>query len=65
MNKTTEQDTPVEILLKRLIELTEKDVLINLYLAGANRNQMKAVAGIGTDKADRIISILKSLRKEK
>jgi hypothetical protein len=63
--KNKEPDSPEEVLLKRLIELTERNILINLYLAGASRNQMKSAVGVGTDKADKIISVLKELRKEK
>ena len=63
-NKNKVPETPVEILLKKIIELTEKDILINLYLAGAKRNQMKSAVGVGTEKADKIISALKELRKE-
>jgi len=48
----------------KVIELLEKNIIVNLYLAGANRNQIKSVVGVGTNKVDKIISELKSLKKE-
>lgn len=51
--------------MAKVIELLEKNLIVNLYLAGASRLQIKTVVGIGTDKADKIISTLKSLRMEK
>ena len=50
-------------LLIRLIELNEKSMIINLYNSGANRNQIKAIVGIGTKKADDVISEIKKLKK--
>jgi hypothetical protein len=51
--------------LVKLIELSEKKIIIDLYLAHANRNQIKAVVVVGTKKVDKIISKIKSLRVEK
>lgn len=49
----------------KVSELLEKNLIVNLYLAGASRDQIKTVVGVGTDKVDKIISTLKSLRKGK
>ena len=57
MNQTDE-------LLQRLIELSEKNLILSLYSKGANREQIKNVVGIGTDKADKIISKIKSLKRD-
>ena len=51
--------------LSKVTELLEKNIIVNLYLAGASRAQIKSVVGVGTDKVDKIISTLKSLRKGK
>ncbi len=51
--------------LSKVSELLEKNLIVNLYLAGASRDQIKSVVGVGTDKVDKIISTLKSLRKGK
>lgn len=56
-NKTTNRE-------EKVVELLEKNLIVNLYLAGANRDQIKSVVGVGTNKTDKIISIIKSLRKE-
>lgn len=51
-------------LVLRLIELTEKNMIINLYLIGANRNQIKSIVGVGTQKVDSVISKIKFLKRE-
>ena len=63
--KKSEESAPqLDVLIQRLIELTEKNMIVNLYLMSANRDQIKAVVGVGTDKVDKIISKIKTLKKE-
>lgn len=67
MGKKKNQETAPqsEVLLLRLIELTEKSMIISLYFRGANRDLIKSVVGVGTEKADNVISKLKKLKRGK
>ena len=58
-------DIQIQKSLAALIELFERHIIADLYLAGANRNQIKSVVGVGTQKVDKIISNLKSLKRDK
>jgi len=59
-----ESKNQTDSLLLRLIELTENNMIVNLYLRGASRDQIKSVVGVGTKKADKVISKIKHLKKD-
>ncbi|MBI3123509.1 MAG: hypothetical protein HYZ10_03815 [Ignavibacteriales bacterium] len=50
---------------ERIVELLEKNLIISLYLQGANRDQIKEIVGIGTQKVDSIITNLKKIKENK
>lgn len=50
---------------ERMTELLEKILIIQLYVNGANRDQIKEVVGIGSEKVGQVIKYIKQKHEGK
>lgn len=50
---------------EKMTELLEKILIIQLYVNGANRDQIKEVVGIGSEKVSQVIKYIKQKHEGK